>query len=66
MASSWHDTLTIETIEKERANPPFDVRAVRVAAMCEALRALSLTFMPLSSSPSPSMAARRSCCSRSA
>ncbi|KAE8231246.1 hypothetical protein CF326_g3741 [Tilletia indica] len=29
--SSWRDTLTIETMEKERANPAFDVRALSVA-----------------------------------
>lgn len=26
--STWTDTLTMDTMAKERANPPFDVRKV--------------------------------------
>ncbi|KAL9937191.1 hypothetical protein V8E36_003600 [Tilletia maclaganii] len=29
--SAWRDTLTIETMDKERSNPPFDVRALSIA-----------------------------------
>ncbi|KAK0546531.1 fatty-acyl coenzyme A oxidase [Tilletia horrida] len=29
--STWRDTLTIETMDKERANPPFDVRALSIS-----------------------------------
>lgn len=36
--STWTDNLTMETMAKERANPPFDVRKVR----------FSLSFNPSS------------------
>ncbi|KAK0525336.1 fatty-acyl coenzyme A oxidase [Tilletia horrida] len=29
--SAWRDTLTLETMAKERANPPFDVRSLSIA-----------------------------------